>query len=181
MWEVISSWNWELTIALGALGLSGYTFYEQNVKKELVIYPYEKDKVLYITIENTGKGLIRDYTIQLANMENMPETAGKYLSKMHLFQRKAKFSLSANKINRFTAISTSAFAPEEYFPILTFDVYNNKGRKVDRFVCDFNVYRYQLSIVRTTIKENKKNKLVQEISNSLNGIHNEIAKRNNTK
>lgn len=178
MWDFITDLNWELIIALGALGLSAYTFYVQNVKEEIAIYPYEKEKIFYITLENTGKSSIRDYTLQVVKMEHMNEQLEKLLNNMYLLHRKAKFSLPANKTTSFTVGSAGAFLNKDYLPIITFDVYNAKGRKVDTFVCDFNVYRHQMTITITTSKENRKDRVVRDIGKSLEGIHIELAKRN---
>ena len=178
MWDIIKDWNWELIIALGALALSMYTFYVQNVKEELVIYPYENDKKMYITIENTGKSLIRNYTLELSKVEHMDAVIEKQLKKMFLFQRKVKFNLAANRSINFSAGSTAANNGKEFLPILTFDVYNSKKRKVDTFVCDFNMYRHQMTIVVHSTKEQRKDALIQEISQSLSGIHDELAKKN---
>lgn len=178
MWEFITDLNWELIIALGALGLSVYTFYVQNVKAELAIYPSDKEKVFYVTIENTGKVSIRDYTLQVVNVEHGNERITDLVEQMYLLNRKAKFSLSANKTTSFALGGYVGVMNGDHMPIITFDVYNAKGRKIDTFVCDFNVYRHQVEIEITTAKENKKIRMIRDIGKSLEGIHTELAKRN---
>ncbi|WP_410503329.1 hypothetical protein RIF24_16430 (plasmid) [Exiguobacterium acetylicum] len=178
MWGILSEWNWELIIALGALALSIYTFYEQNLKEEIAIYPSDKDKVFFVTIENTGKSSIRGYTIQIVKVEHANSQLEELMNNMFLINRKAEFSLSSNKTTSFTVGSTARFINGDHLPILTFDVYNNKKRKVDTFVCDFNMYRHQIEITITSSKENQKARTIKRISKSLDGIHTELINKN---
>ncbi|WP_214762905.1 hypothetical protein [Exiguobacterium sp. s146] len=153
MWDYIIDLNWELTIALGALSLSIYTFYVQNVKEELAIYPSDEDNVFYVTIENTGKSPIKDYTLQVVNMENLRNTFEEELNKMDLVQRQAKFSLAPNRTTTFTIASKRPYPNSVPFPIITFDAYNAKGRKVDTFTCDFNMYRNKITVIKVPRKD----------------------------
>ncbi|WP_214891687.1 hypothetical protein [Exiguobacterium sp. s142] len=145
MWEIVSDWNWELIIALGALALSGYTFYVQNVKAELAIYPSEEDDILYVIVENAGKSSVKDYTLQVVGMKNVDRFSEGILTGMKLTQRQASFSLAPNRTTTFPIANKIGYVFDGNFPIVTFNVYNAKGRKVDTFTCDFNMYHNQLS------------------------------------
>lgn len=158
----------ELCLSVIAIFVSVYTYYAQNVKEEVFVYPFVKDTTFLVIIENVGNSTLRNYSINLKNIEHPHEASRAQLLKMDLLKKEAKFSLSPKKTHEIIIGSPTFPYGDNTRPILEIEVFNSKGKHKDTFTCDFNIYKNRISrIVSSDSFEKKVVSSLDKISKSI--------------
>ncbi|WP_214781025.1 hypothetical protein [Exiguobacterium sp. s22] len=160
----MSGWNWGDTIS-GLIGASGLvlawrTYYVQNSKEEVIVYPYQEKHGEYgIAIENIGKATAVGYTFKVSSYDDdTTEQKKEFLDSHKLLNREAEITLATGKIHKIRIGDqgsileeirvidgdfTSRLRKEGEYPTLEIEILKRNGRNytvVTHTICDFKAF-----------------------------------------
>lgn len=193
----MSGWNWGDTISalIGAsgLGLAWRTYYVQNMKEEVIVYPYQDKHGEYgIAIENIGKATAVGYTFKVLSYDHdTTEQKKEFLDSHKLLNREAEITLATGKIHKIRIGDqgsileeligeggnlTLRLRKEGEYPTLEIEVLKKNGRNytiVTRTICDFKAfedYPYTLNpLIGIQHQIDKDSRLAREVARSQTG------------
>lgn len=154
-------------IVSGILGTAGFllawrTYYVQNMKEEVIVYPYQEKYGEYgIAIENIGKATAVDYTFKVLSYDHdIAEQKKIFLDTYKLLNREARITLATGKVHQIR-IGDQRMIPEEItignagkystprllkegeYPTLEIEILKMNGNTysiIDYTTCDFKAF-----------------------------------------
>lgn len=159
----MSGWNWGDTIS-ALIGTAGFllawrTYYVQNMKEEVIVYPYQEKYGEYgIAIENIGKATAVDYTFKVLSYDgDTVEEKKNFLNTYKLLNRDARITLATGKVHKIRVGDQRAI-PEEImagenptlrlkkegqYPTLEIEILKKNGNTysvINYTSCDFKAF-----------------------------------------